>query len=796
MIPNETPQTLATVGSTAVVGNFKITDATQARILVSLSDKMYTKKELAFVREYSTNAADAHIVAKKPIEEIIVELPTLENLNFRIRDFGSGLTEDQIANVYAVFGESTKRNSNEVNGMLGYGCKAGFAHADSFTVTSWINGEKSIYQCVKGDSQRLHSVVLLNRSASDEPTGIEVCIPVKQNSVWTVQQEAADFYKHWPTVPTIKNMTGNYADAMNRFRSQPATLKGEGWEIRPKSGGNATGVAYMGWVAYHLDWNVMFNRMSLTSQKRVLFDLLQSNDVTLHFKMGEVQFVDSREHLEYTDFTISALMTRIESIFSCIKDAIQEKFNTAGNMWEAKKLYNAIFGTGLIDVEKGEDMPSVSDRIKILDGNLTKLETVFLGEFTWNGVVLKGNGFDDINRFDNVTPSEVKGDKHNPIEPVMITYRKKKNRTKVNRCSAEKNNEIKANDFTVVVLNDTGKKSNQSLIARYMIFNDDADTNYRTVHILSFADSTIKDSFYSEYAFDTVPVVKMSEILADAKVWHSANKTSRTYGGGGGGSRPMQYMDLESGTIEEVEVPIRELEDGGFYVELGEGRRYCRRVQGENGYGYWDAGEFLKSLKTFVEAAGLDVDRVYMIPTSVRNAKWFAEAKQSGEWVSVWKTIKENVNASELGIDIQAYVDAQAYDACEVICKQAADKIVPHIREKNSYIFTVLSTVIAKSYTENKELLAALRSLGFINNLVGDTKPSLDYRQMKANMLLQYPMLAHYNYALENGCLDDDDTKEVVKYINAMDVYVVIFGEDDAKAEEAAKAATQPELVA
>src|SRR6185503_16562202 len=103
MIPNETPQNITTVGEgIRLVSNFIITDATQARILVSLSDKMYTKKELAVIREYSTNASDAHIVAKMSSNEIIVELPTLENLNFRIRDFGSGLTEDQIINVYCV----------------------------------------------------------------------------------------------------------------------------------------------------------------------------------------------------------------------------------------------------------------------------------------------------------------------------------------------------------------------------------------------------------------------------------------------------------------------------------------------------------------------------------------------------------------------------------------------------------------------------------------------------------------------------------------------------------------------
>ena len=149
MIPNEVVQTLDTVGDgIQIVGNFDITNQTKARILVSLSDKMYTRKELAAIREYSTNAADAHIVANKPISDIQVTLPTTLHPSFKIRDFGSGLTQEQIANVYCIFGESTKRNSNEQNGMLGYGCKSGFSVSDSFFVTSWIDGYKTIYQCV------------------------------------------------------------------------------------------------------------------------------------------------------------------------------------------------------------------------------------------------------------------------------------------------------------------------------------------------------------------------------------------------------------------------------------------------------------------------------------------------------------------------------------------------------------------------------------------------------------------------------------------------------------------------
>ena len=185
MIPNETLQHIDTIGSSKVVGDFRITTATQARILMTLSDKIYTRKELAVIRETSTNAADSHIMVGKSISDIIVTLPTLVDLNFRIRDFGDGLTEIEIRDIFCVFGESTKRQSNAYNGVLGYGAKSPFCASDTFTVTSWCNGEKSVYQCIKGDSTKLHSSILLLRIPSDEPTGIEICVPVKQNAQYS-----------------------------------------------------------------------------------------------------------------------------------------------------------------------------------------------------------------------------------------------------------------------------------------------------------------------------------------------------------------------------------------------------------------------------------------------------------------------------------------------------------------------------------------------------------------------------------------------------------------------------------
>lgn len=782
MIPNETLQTVETIGATQTVGNFHITDATQARILVSLSDKMYTRKELAVVREYSTNAADAHIVVNKPINQVQVSLPTMTDLNFRIRDFGTGLTEAEIRDVYCVFGESTKRNSNKLNGVLGYGCKAGFAHADSFTVTSWIHGEKSVYQCIKGDSTKLHSAIRLSREASTEPSGIEVCVPVKQSSMWTFHREAINFYKYWTEMPTINNLTDEEEASLKKFREVAATLKGEGWEVRPKSDGSAQGVAFMGYVPYAIDWNTLYHKMSLDAKSRTLFELLQSNDVVLYFDMGEVQFIDSREQLEYTDKTFDALVSRIKEIFSKIKASIQEKFDPLPTIWDAKIMYNAIFGTGVLELEKGEtDTGDVAERIKILDGNLMQLERTFENAFKWNGITLDGACFKRINRFDNNTPGKLMDKDHDPISPVMVTYRKKKSRVKANRCKAESNNGITASNKVAVIVNDTGRKTGQAMVARYLLFG--APTKYQTVYVLTFTEAKTQKEFNDFYNFETVPTQNLSDLIEEAKKWNNANKVTRNYGGGSNGTRSLMFVNVEEEKLEESEVPIRELEEGGIYVEVDSVSRRRRwrsaTYHVKTGQYYTiEIGSVLDDIKKLVEELDLDVDRIYIINKQTQESKWFAQAKESGEWTNFWTLIDENL--ANLTVNVTALVDAENYEQTTVVCKEAAELLVPQILDQNSPLLKLIATVGNKNYESFIAIVDAFKGLRLWDKVKGETKGTVDYTVAEKAAKQAYPFLSWSD--IENDyAVTKDKMETIARYVNAMDLYADLTRDTTAK---------------
>ena len=102
--------------------SFGIKESGLPHIFNVLRNQLYSDKILAVIREYSCNAVDAHVEvgdADKPIE---VTLPNPLSLEFKVRDYGRGLNEREIGEIYAMYGESTKRGTNEQIGQLGLGC--------------------------------------------------------------------------------------------------------------------------------------------------------------------------------------------------------------------------------------------------------------------------------------------------------------------------------------------------------------------------------------------------------------------------------------------------------------------------------------------------------------------------------------------------------------------------------------------------------------------------------------------------------------------------------------------------
>ena len=124
---------------------FSVKEKNMAHIFSILRNSLYSDKPLAIIREYCTNAQDAHVEAGKPNKSIRVKYPTIFDNTLSIRDFGNGLSKEEVFTVFNSYGESTKRDSNDLVGMLGLGSKSAFSYVNDFTIKSYNNGLMSQY---------------------------------------------------------------------------------------------------------------------------------------------------------------------------------------------------------------------------------------------------------------------------------------------------------------------------------------------------------------------------------------------------------------------------------------------------------------------------------------------------------------------------------------------------------------------------------------------------------------------------------------------------------------------------
>src|SRR5574343_107469 len=91
-----------------------------------LSDTIYSNKGLAVVRELGCNAYDAHVMVGRENDPFEVHIPDAADKTFRIRDYGPGLSPEDMHSIYSTYGHSTKTEDERTTGALGIGSKSPF----------------------------------------------------------------------------------------------------------------------------------------------------------------------------------------------------------------------------------------------------------------------------------------------------------------------------------------------------------------------------------------------------------------------------------------------------------------------------------------------------------------------------------------------------------------------------------------------------------------------------------------------------------------------------------------------
>ena len=156
-------------------------DAEDMRYVASLLRNNYSNTSLAVIREITANAVDANMEANAK-QKVEVKLPTSMNPTFSVRDYGSGLSQEDVFGLYSKYGKSTKRTSNSYIGAFGIGKFAPLSYGDNFSVVSYYGGEKKTYNVYVTEEDDT-KISLMESVPSKEPSGLEVQVAVSDSDV-------------------------------------------------------------------------------------------------------------------------------------------------------------------------------------------------------------------------------------------------------------------------------------------------------------------------------------------------------------------------------------------------------------------------------------------------------------------------------------------------------------------------------------------------------------------------------------------------------------------------------------
>ena len=297
-----------------------------------LSDGLYSDKPLAVVRELTCNAWDAHIAAGLTDLAFEVKIPTALDPTFHVKDFGIGLSHDDVMHLYTTYFDSTKSDSNAFTGALGLGSKSPFSYVDQFNVTSRFEGVVRNYTAFLGD-QGFPSIALLSENPTDQGNGLEVGMPVKMGDIQNFYEAAGKVLRWFPVAPVIHGASG-------MDLTLEVNLEGKGWRLLNRKVSDyewqrrGALVALMGNVVYPVNETPFAGQPDLAQIINYPF--------VVEFPLGSLDVAASREALSYDQPTIDAIVQRIRQVKQEVGLVLGNRLKTASNQWEASVLFRKV----------------------------------------------------------------------------------------------------------------------------------------------------------------------------------------------------------------------------------------------------------------------------------------------------------------------------------------------------------------------------------------------------------------------------------------------------------------------
>jgi hypothetical protein len=317
-----------------------------------LRSKLYSNPIAAVCREIASNGRDAMREAKKSDEPIHIQLPNSLDPNFKVKDFGVGISPDRVENIFIKYAASTKREDNTQTGAWGIGSKSPFAYSSDFLVITNYNGTQYHYSCVI-DETRVGKLITLSKTPTDEPNGTTIVVPAKSQDYHLFSQYTEQATRHWNPRPII---TG---DSKFAWTETTKVLEGKNWAVASKSSYSYNDhiKLIIDGIEYPLDVSALRTYADCS-----LIDAIQGT-LYLYFNNGDIHLSANREQVFLDKHTQEKIKAHLKEVKNEITQSVLSKIDAIPNLYEAQIYYR----TGLLS---------------------SFYDTKFLGDLTWKGLPL------------------------------------------------------------------------------------------------------------------------------------------------------------------------------------------------------------------------------------------------------------------------------------------------------------------------------------------------------------------------------------------------------------------------
>jgi hypothetical protein len=294
---------------------------TSPRMYRQFVDTLYSNKPDAIVRELMANMDDGHKAAGTTDVPFEVCAPTDLDPYLVFKDFGTGMTREQVLERFLTLGDSDKADSDDFTGGFGLGCKVHLAYIDKgqTIIETRQNGVVHTFASYWGPDG-WPSITDMGSAPTDEPNGMTIRIPIRKDDYHVFSEVISRRACRFVPAP-ISNV---------KFQVQEIKIDHELFTLYRVGDKPA---ALMGAIAYRINFEALNLRYG--DPRRNLAD----TNMTLKFKVGELEPALNREGLSYTEKTINALTTRLDQVVAALIEEGQKTLQAQPNLFEASRFF-------------------------------------------------------------------------------------------------------------------------------------------------------------------------------------------------------------------------------------------------------------------------------------------------------------------------------------------------------------------------------------------------------------------------------------------------------------------------